>query len=123
MILREVIIIFSVTHPFNVDSVKFDPQLWLITKNNIVNSIKENDLTPQISIFPNPVHDKLYVTLSRPITNSSLKLLDVTGRNVKEVSANGLKSIYMDISGIAKGNYVLYFSSEKFNISKKIIIK
>jgi aminopeptidase N len=117
---------FSFNLPFTVDSVKFDPQLWLITRNNTVNyanAVNENEPIQQISIFPNPAHDNLQITVSRPMANSSLQLVDITGRIAKDMPMNGVKSVFMDIGGIAKGNYVLRFSSDKLTVNKKIVVK
>ena len=114
---------FSVTLPFVVDSVKFDPELWIISRNNTVTSVQENELAQQVSIFPNPAHDKLQVTLGKSYPNMSLKLLDVSGRTVKTLTANGMKAISVDMNGIAKGNYVLQLCAGKVSASKNIIVK
>ena len=57
---------YSIQLPFCADSAKFDPERWLITANNTVTSVNENELSQQVKIFPNPATDKLQVTfLSR----------------------------------------------------------
>jgi aminopeptidase N len=114
---------FSVTLPFTVDSVKLDPELWLITNYNTVNSVYENELAKQVSVFPNPAHDKVQVVFARPFANMSLKLVDISGKTVKEASANGMKNISIDLGGIAKGNYILRLSSDKLIANKKVIIQ
>jgi len=114
---------FSIPLPFTVDSVKFDPELWLITKNNIVNSVKENEITQHISIFPNPAHDKIQIALTQSVADLSLRLFDITGRTIKIVPVNGMKNILIDLKELAKGDYVLEFNSKDFNTSKKIVVK
>jgi len=114
---------FSVTLPFTVDSVKLDPALWLITKNNVVTSLNDNELSQQIKIFPNPASDKLQVTFAQPFANMTLKLMDINGRTMKLLSAEGMHTVTIDLSSFAKGAYLLQFNSGRNTATKKIIVQ
>jgi aminopeptidase N len=114
---------FSVTIPFTVNSIKLDTALWLISANNTVTSVNKNELTQQVSIFPNPVKDKLQITFASPFESMSLKLTDLAGKTLKEISACGMRNITIDISGYAKGAYLLQFHSGKGTATRKIIIQ
>lgn len=113
---------FSIKIPFPVDSVKIDPMLWLITANNTVTSVKENQL-PQFSVFPNPAHNKLYVTLSKAVDHLKVKITDVSGRTIKEISANGLKELEINTDGVAGGFYFIQFVSGNNVSCQKIIVQ
>jgi aminopeptidase N len=113
---------FSVHIPFNVDSVKLDPQLWIITANNLVSSVNENEILKYVSVFPNPVHDHLQIIFSKPFDNMTMKLLDVTGREIKNIFANNKSNVTIDCKETASGFYLLQFNSAGQTASKKIII-
>jgi len=113
---------YSVTIPFTVDSVIFDPELWIISANNtITTSISENELHRQISISPNPAQDKIQITFSKTYADMEVKLLDVTGRTIKEYSANGLKNLEINIDEIPGGFYFVQLNSGEMNFSRKMI--
>ncbi len=114
---------FSVTLPFAVDSVKLDPDIWLISNGNTVTGIKEYELDKEISVFPNPATDKVQIIFGKIFSNMSLELMDVSGRTVKSLSANGMKSIVLDLNGCSKGNYILQFKSGGLITGKNIVIQ
>jgi hypothetical protein len=114
---------FSITIPFQVDSVKFDPVLWLITANNSVASVNENKLLDYCSVYPNPVHDKLQIKFSKTFVNMSIKLIDVTGREIAAISANGQKNLYFNTEGLTPGFYLLRFISGEQSATQKIVIQ
>lgn len=113
---------FSTNVPFTVDSVILDPEFWLITANNLVSSTEEIFWSQKIFIFPNPADDNIQIEFSEPFDNLSIKLLDITGRKLKEISANGEKYISVDIALFSKGFYFLQFESTGMIYNKKIMI-
>ncbi|MFI5164919.1 MAG: T9SS type A sorting domain-containing protein, partial [Bacteroidia bacterium] len=114
---------FSVNIPFTVDSVKLDPDLWIISANNTFASVKENELLQYVSIFPNPVSGKLQITFSKSFDNMTVRLLDVTGREVKTLSANGQCNLIVDCENVAPGFYMLEFNSGGQTACRKIVIR
>lgn len=50
---------FTVTLPFRANKVEFDPERWLISKNNVVNDVVTSTMKTthpsQIQIYPNPI--------------------------------------------------------------------
>jgi len=114
---------FSINIPFTVDSVKLDPKLWLITANNLVLSVNENEISRNVSIFPNPVHDKLQIEFSKPFDDMIVKLIDAGGREIKILSANNKHHLTIDCEGTKPGFYFLQFASGRQTANKKIIIR
>lgn len=69
----------------------------------------------RISMFPNPVNDQLYISLSGSEENHTLQLriIDATGRVVQTnhlVDAG--RNLRMEVSGLAPGPYVLVISDD-----------
>ena len=70
----------------------------------------------KIIIYPNPVKDVLH--FSEEVSN--VKITDVSGRMVKEISASG-KSV--DVSGMPKGVYVITATSKSGKVISEKFIK
>lgn len=114
---------YTVTIPFAVDSVKLDPDLWLITNNNTVSSVNEIESTDQILVFPNPAHEKIQILFSKPFSAMTIRLMDISGRTIKEVAVNNLKDVMIDVGNISSGLYFIRLNSGTLNMYKKIIIR
>lgn len=71
------------------------------------------------SIYPNPTHD--YVSISGLEGNEIIKLMDVTGRIVKELNAtNSVMNI--NLADLPSGTYqLIIYSSSKIVLSEKLI--
>jgi aminopeptidase N len=75
---------FMVTLPFKASAVEFDPDLWLISKDNTVDFVVTGvDETAEaaIGIYPNPAGEVLYISSSVPVKR--LEITDMAGTVVK----------------------------------------
>ncbi len=77
-----------------------------------------NQFTPGISITQN---HNLSVNFTEPQINTQVKILDITGKVIKNIAING-STLNFDIHDIAKGIYIISFASSQFIISKKFVI-
>ena len=57
------------------------------------------------SIYPNPVHDILHISVDRML--NTVKVFDVTGTLVKEKAVKGLNSTTLDVSHLNAGIYLI----------------
>jgi hypothetical protein len=113
---------FTVNLPFTVDSVKFDPELWIISANDLSSSIDENELSQQVSVVPNPAHDHIQISFVKEFEELTIELADVTGRVLKTISASHLRQLQLDVTDLAKGVYFIRLNSGKMSAVKKIVI-
>jgi len=102
-----------------------------ITKNDTANlfymSIKWQTSTgvgnfvtkPEISVYPNPLIDKLYISSMENI--SKVDIYNLSGVNVKSVIGSQLESI--DVGNLPQGSYVIIVTLEDGNLFKQIILK
>jgi len=74
-------------------------------------SIGENKTDPELTIFPNPVSDKLNIRSSIPLFK--VEIMDFTGKSVFVEYFAGLKEFQIDLSGFREGIYVLRISNGK----------
>lgn len=80
------------------------------------------DLSNRISIYPNPISDKLFVnTGSSEIGAMTITIMDANGKLVKKIKA--LANQPIDISDLGKGIYVLYIETIKGVVIKKVVKK
>jgi hypothetical protein len=72
-------------------------------------------LNNKFTIFPNPVHGLLTLSLKNLVEDCRVRILDLTMRTVYDHLFPTLLSIQIDISKLAEGNYLLSLESEKYN--------
>lgn len=71
-----------------------------------------------LEIYPNPVHNELYMVSAEDLTGSIVSVYDMTGRqvlNTKPVSNR------IDVSRLASGTYTLIFIKEGKSITKRFV--
>ncbi len=99
-------------------------KVWKNTKADETLDTKENELKNSISIYPNPVSDKITISLSNQASKESfVSLIDMTGKVVYSQNVNNTNKITIDVRGFSKGNYILTSQNQKQSHSQKIIIK
>ena len=81
-----------------------------------------NDQT-QIQIYPNPAHTILFISLppdSIDITNAKIRMLDVTGKLIKEMHTFGSLNS-MNVNNLASGTYIIEISDSRKQFIRKVI--
>lgn len=69
-----------------------------------------------VAVYPNPVSDKLIITVNNELQNTQVQLLDINGRLLQLVPLNG-QSTSVNVRQLSSGIYILRFSNgraEKF---------
>lgn len=87
----------------------------------IVKTINEN----QLSVFPNPTKDKVYVTYKNNEQQLlDIRILDVLGKEIYNKEIDNLNKIdyKIDTKSFKPGIYFIQFKTDKNIISKKLII-
>ena len=77
----------------------------------------ESNLNNLVAIYPNPVHDKLYINSDR-LKIRSLALYTPSGIKVKSQNKNTKE---LNLSELSKGVYILKIDTDKGVITKKIL--
>ncbi|MEM6764443.1 MAG: choice-of-anchor Q domain-containing protein [Bacteroidota bacterium] len=73
---------------------------------SLVTSAYETEVLPSVQIFPNPVSDKLYISIS-PLRgqNLDIRIIDLQGRVLKDIALRDVLSI--DVQNLPEGVYLL----------------
>jgi hypothetical protein len=107
-----------------------NPDLDFLIIGNPTTSIQEAEISALLGleVFPSSTDKNVFVkfTVKTP-QNLSVKLFDMEGRLVRVLSENqlfgsGTHTLERDISGLAKGVYMVQLSSKSEVFSQKIII-
>jgi len=109
----------------NLDSLDLSVEKEITTRgqSTTLSNDKNNDVFqtkyPQVNVFPNPFMNTLTINTPDPLIQFSITIIDMQGRIVYE--RRNISQSEIDLSGLAEGMYVLRFSSEIINETKKII--
>ncbi len=77
--------------------------------------------TKGISIYPNPVTDKIMITSSVSLENSTLEIFTISGKLIKSTSLNNSNEI--NVNNLSKGVYLIKINSKTVNFVDRIIKK
>ena len=87
-----------IAHKINTTTDLYPPAVELRPKYKQVKKAQG-----EVSVFPNPATDRIYVTNAR---NSLLKIYDLSGRMIRQLNISSDYQ-YIDISGLAAGIYLV----------------
>ena len=76
------------------------------TDVEVVQSINEI-VSSAWSGFPNPVSDKLTISLGTSVSNVSVTVVDITGKTIDSISANDAETIEVPMSDLTSGTYFI----------------
>lgn len=116
---------------FTVTNVLFDPNFWLISKDNVVTRVsKTQDLAAQgysLLVSPNPVREgTVRVTIQAPASaQATLSIISATGAIVltQQVSfAAGANNTRMAVDQLPKGHYTLVLATERGQMTTKLAL-
>jgi hypothetical protein len=125
---RDTVIVFNNTFPgqlfvtnpgFKIDSLKFDPDLWLVSANNKLNLLASTSLV----LMPNPASDFLYVQQNLGIINS-YEIFSMDGKLVANEPENeAIARLEINTRNLKAGMYLLRIIYEDRIETRKFIIK
>ena len=116
--------LFSVNPGFTVDSVQFDPDLWLISANNKV-SLGTDELPAgkNLLIMPNPASDILYVQHNLDEINTfEIMTLDGKQEAVRSSIENDTR-VKINIQHLKAGIYLLRIGFGEGSVTRKFVVK
>lgn len=113
---------YTYTIPFTVSNVFFDPELWLISGNNVVVGLNEINTT-NFSIYPNPASELVNVTLPKDITRYDIEINDAAGRVVLSEKAQSQTKFQINISDWPTGIYQFHIISNGVTSTQQMIVR
>ena len=102
------------------DSVYFDPDLWLISKNSLVTEVVELTMN-EMKIFPNPATIDLTIQLNSGEQITDVLISDITGKKVAFFENPATNKI--NIANLPEGIYLIRIETNKSINSSRFVIK
>ncbi|MEX1192950.1 MAG: S8 family serine peptidase [Brumimicrobium sp.] len=104
----------------NPDNLKY---MYSIHVNNeSLSSVHEEELQPEITLYPNPTQQSLTISFNGVIDNPKAEIFNLEGRLVESIDENSNnQSLTIDISKLSKGVYLLSLRDKEKIITKKFI--
>jgi len=117
--------VFDIPLPFKPSSLEFDPDKWIVSRNNtvdMVTSTDERDITgADVNIYPNPAGNVVYITIDNPVQRdkiSSLIITDSKGAIIQEVKDIPIRT-EIDLSTYQTGTYMITILTDTGSFVKK----
>lgn len=113
---------FVINIPFQANTLEFDPDLWIISKDNqILLGSPEAGFIVGFTAVPNPATDFLKVTFTNHHDGDvHLQLADVNGRSVLETTMNS-DALQIDLQPFSKGVYFIKATTTSGTFIRKIV--
>lgn len=104
---------------FSLDSVKLDPDIWIISAYNQVLLDSSEPLPyPGIRIFPNPTRD--YIRITSNDRDADLYITDLKGSTVLS-KKNFNQFEWIDVRGLKQGVYIIRMKGRNFSVEERFI--
>ena len=116
--------LFLIPVPFEFSQITFDPDLWLISANNLVEEAVISTSEPQVSILtivPNPATNRVVVTSGDGQVFDQLLVYDTSGKLVLNQTQPNTTVFYIDMSVCSPGIYRVELIGRKTIATGKII--
>lgn len=114
---------FTATLPFTAIDGAFDPELWLISRNNTVSGVNEiGSRNAAITIYPNPAANELSVVLGAGWTSKrkEISIVDNTGKLCLKDQTTDM-TWHKDISTLSDGIYNLIIRVDGIPHAKQFV--
>jgi hypothetical protein len=97
------------------------PRIAVINGEYTIDQLSVNDKLPSnaANIYPNPANNKITVSVDNKYHVQSIQMMDITGREVKNITANNVVNV--NISDLQSGYYILNIQTTEGVISSKLI--
>jgi len=109
---------YEVHLPYHIDSIVFDPEKWLVTKDPVVSGIDYQDYNRSVFIFPNPVRNCINIYWNSEINITKIEVCDITGKKIFEDMNVVGQPATVDIFDLKAGVYNILITTVK-----KVIVK
>jgi len=107
---------------FTPDTLRFDPDLWIASKNNTV--IYDSLLSDPLIIFPNPAGDVIQISYQGADAVNEIAVYDVSGKRLKNLDAKYLgfyDPLALNVSNLSAGIYFLELKTSSSNRVGKFV--
>ncbi|PQV48985.1 putative secreted protein (Por secretion system target) [Jejuia pallidilutea] len=87
-------------------------------------SLSVKDISKALSLYPNPVKNELYISISKMnfnLDSTKINVYALSGQKVLELKPMRAKDMVVDVSQLTKGVYLLNISDGQITATKKLV--
>lgn len=88
----------------------------------VIVGVKES-VSDKVTVYPNPVRDRLVIELPASYANVAFDLTDVTGRTAWRATYDNVKTVEVDTQSMNPGVYLLRVNSAEIRTTIKVLIR
>ncbi|GAA5222236.1 M1 family aminopeptidase [Membranihabitans marinus] len=120
---------FMINLSWTVNSIEIDPDRWIITKDNKVDILTNNNgiQTLPHSIYPNPANNQVDIQLIKPFEINNVKVYNSLGQESmsQDLENKLMSNITLDLEKLFPGNYFIQiqYSNNTKSIHNLIIAR
>ena len=116
---------FIIELPFEVEEIRFDPDLWLISKENtveevFVNAVENKRFENSITIAPNPIDEVLYIRTGQTYSIDHIEIFNADGHLMKMVMPEAIET-QIDSATWPIGTYFIHLKSGGLIAVKQVV--
>ncbi len=114
--------VYEIPLPFRPTGIEFDPDLWLLSRNNTVDFMttdSEEEKFPEVRMYPNPASHVIYFESGKPVLK--MELLGINGQVVKVIQPNSTHFEF-PLPDLTPGTYTATLYFEKVKMSRIVTV-
>lgn len=112
---------FTAGLPFKADAIVFDPERWIISKDNLVSDIDDIPAS-RIKTYPNPVSSAINISFPEIGVEATIQLIDVYGRLLLSEKILTSGSISLPVDHLDDGVYFLIINTKTDKTRTKVVV-
>ncbi len=112
---------FTVNPGFQIDSLLFDPELWLLAQSSVQLAIDEINPGSSLLIWPNPATDKLNIQVDTNNYITGIRLYDLGGKEVLNREQLFTRHLDISVASLARGVYIVKAETVNGRLSNKLL--
>ena len=105
---------------FTATEATVGAELWKLNNSGLSNTTSDFDEN-SIQIYPNPATNEINVSNTRNSGISTITIMDVNGRTIKQNTFNNFSNVQVNIAELSKGVYLMKINLEAGIVTKKIV--
>jgi aminopeptidase N len=112
---------FTVFPGFWVDSIQFDPEIWLVANMNSFSVGLNEQIDLKGSVYPVPAMDVINIQTQTEIKNGTVTIYDLSGRSICSLVVGSGHQFSTSVSALSCGSYLIELRDGEKVLRRKFV--